>query len=76
MGTPRAAQNQWSPRLITCRARHLTIPRRSFSLEDLGSDAYWGIDHPVLFGADCWTMPAAVVASAIVTAPIMMTTNP
>src|SRR5919202_2197295 len=30
------------------------------ALEELGFDAYWGIDHPVLFGADCWTMLAAL----------------
>lgn len=33
------------------------------ALEDLGLDSFWAIDHPVVFGADCWTMLAALAAT-------------
>ena len=33
------------------------------ALEDLGFDSYWGIDHPGLFGADCWTALAALAVT-------------
>ena len=33
------------------------------ALEDLGFDSFWAIDHPVSFGADCWTMLAALAAT-------------
>jgi len=26
-------------------------------------DSFWGIDHPILFGADCWTMLAMLAAT-------------
>ena len=33
------------------------------ALEDLGFDSFCAIDHPVTFGADCWTMLAAPAAT-------------
>jgi alkanesulfonate monooxygenase SsuD/methylene tetrahydromethanopterin reductase-like flavin-dependent oxidoreductase (luciferase family) len=33
------------------------------ALEELGVDSFWAIDHPMLFGADCWTMLAALATT-------------
>jgi alkanesulfonate monooxygenase SsuD/methylene tetrahydromethanopterin reductase-like flavin-dependent oxidoreductase (luciferase family) len=33
------------------------------ALEDLGLDSFWAIDHPVIFGADCWTVLAALATA-------------
>ena len=33
------------------------------ALEELGVDSFWAIDHPMTFGADCWTMLAALATT-------------
>jgi alkanesulfonate monooxygenase SsuD/methylene tetrahydromethanopterin reductase-like flavin-dependent oxidoreductase (luciferase family) len=33
------------------------------AIEELGVDSFWAIDHPVIFGADCWSMLAALATT-------------
>jgi alkanesulfonate monooxygenase SsuD/methylene tetrahydromethanopterin reductase-like flavin-dependent oxidoreductase (luciferase family) len=33
------------------------------AIEDFGVDSFWAIDHPILFGADCWSMLAALAST-------------